>query len=370
MSDIVLLKSVSVQGYKSVAHCNVELPALSFLVGRNGAGKSNFFDSLRFLSDALNTNLDAAFQSHGGPRSVLMLRRENIRFEVCVDDPNNGEIFYTLDIGLESRSNYSVVGEAIRYGQESFDLRNVNEGEEPLAPRLLALPNLAAQNAHFRVLLDFLKSMRFYEFSIPAMRTPQPRQLGELLRADGSNFASVLETLQLEDPDRFGRLTDYLKQILPGLNSITGEELGPSQTAKFHMTNGIFFPLHMSSGTILALAVLTALFQPPDAIGQRPTLIAIEEPERSLHPAAVGVLFDAMIEACEETQVLVTTQSPDLLDRRDVDADSLRVVQFEPMGTSIAAVSETSRQTVRSHLFTVGELIRLDQLGNGPPASE
>jgi predicted ATPase len=300
-----------------------------------------------------------------------MLRREEIHFEVCVHDPTNGQIYYTLKIGLENRSNYSVTGETIQYGTENDNLRTVDEGQEPLAPRFLALPNLASKSSQYRVVLDFLKSMRFYEFAIPAMRTFQPKQVGELLRIDGSNIASVFETLQQTDPDRFERVIEYMKQILPGLNTIYSEEIGPSQSIRFQMSNGdLFFPIHMSSGTLLALAVLTALFQPADAVGQRPTLIAIEEPERSLHPAAVGILFDAMIEASQETQIVVTTQSPDLLDRRDVDTESLRVVLFSESETSIGSLSDASRETLRSHLFTAGELIRLDQLGQALPSSQ
>ena len=42
------LKRVRIRNYKSLVNCDVELGALTVLVGRNGSGKSNFLDALRF----------------------------------------------------------------------------------------------------------------------------------------------------------------------------------------------------------------------------------------------------------------------------------------------------------------------------------
>ncbi|WP_442811535.1 MULTISPECIES: AAA family ATPase [unclassified Streptosporangium] len=38
-------------------------------------------------------------------------------------------------------------------------------------------------------------------------------------------------------------------------------------------------------------------------------LVVIEEPETALHPAAAGALFDALTEASERAQVVITTQT-------------------------------------------------------------
>ena len=42
------ISRVRIENYKSIARCDVRLGPLTFLVGRNGAGKSNFLDALRF----------------------------------------------------------------------------------------------------------------------------------------------------------------------------------------------------------------------------------------------------------------------------------------------------------------------------------
>jgi predicted ATPase len=54
---------VRIRNYKSIGRCDVPLRPLSVLVGRNGSGKSNFLDALRFVAEALQTSLDHAIKS-------------------------------------------------------------------------------------------------------------------------------------------------------------------------------------------------------------------------------------------------------------------------------------------------------------------
>jgi predicted ATPase len=118
----------------------------------------------------------------------------------------------------------------------------------------------------------------------------------------------------------------------------------------------------MSDGTLRALGILVALFQSQGSSVPSVPLVGIEEPEVALHPAAVGALLDALREASESTQVIVTTHSPDLLDFADPDKELLLAVYAEKGETQIAPVDEASRKAVRDRLYTPGELLRMDQL--------
>ena len=91
-------------------------------------------------------------------------------------------------------------------------------------------------------------------------------------------------------------------------------------------------------------------------------LIGIEEPEIALHPTAVGVLLDGLREAAEKTQILITSHSPDLLDDKDLDVDSIVAVEARNGNTVIGHVDEVGRSAVRDRLFTTGDLLRLNQL--------
>ncbi|WP_413894654.1 AAA family ATPase [Pantoea ananatis] len=41
------------RNFKSIGYCDVSLKPLTYLVGQNGAGKSNFLDALHFVRDSL-----------------------------------------------------------------------------------------------------------------------------------------------------------------------------------------------------------------------------------------------------------------------------------------------------------------------------
>ncbi|MFC4531547.1 AAA family ATPase [Sphaerisporangium dianthi] len=96
----------------------------------------------------------------------------------------------------------------------------------------------------------------------------------------------------------------------------------------------------------------------------------IEEPAAALHPAAAGALFDALTEASERVQVVITTQSADLLDRDDVDPDSVRVVSMTDGITLIGEIDEVSRRLLQDRRTTLGELMRGGQLRPGQRMAE
>ncbi|MDE2893076.1 MAG: AAA family ATPase, partial [Chloroflexota bacterium] len=64
-TDRRLIARVAALNFKSVAACDVPLGPLAVVVGRNGAGKSNFLDVLRFTADALHLSLDRALRERG-----------------------------------------------------------------------------------------------------------------------------------------------------------------------------------------------------------------------------------------------------------------------------------------------------------------
>lgn len=72
-----------------------------------------------------------------------------------------------------------------------------------------------------------------------------------------------------------------------------------------------FGPHHLSDGSIRFIALATLLSQPTDCF---PLLIALDEPELGLHPAAMEILAGMTKAASLDTQLVLATQSPVLLD--------------------------------------------------------
>ena len=110
----------------------------------------------------------------------------------------------------------------------------------------------------------------------------------------------MLATLAVEYGSAKTRIDAYLSAIAHGATGIEARDAGGYKTVVLNTSvDGEVFEFGseaMSEGTVRSAAVLAALFQPDSLSGQLP-LIGIEEPEIALHPAAAGVLFDALAEA-------------------------------------------------------------------------
>jgi predicted ATPase len=380
-SHTPLLRRVSIENFKSIAKCRVDLAPLTILVGRNDAGKSNFLDALKFVADALQTSLDHALRSRGGIDDV---RRRGtghphnfgIRLELLLPTLHRAD--FTFEIAAQSAGSFAVKNEelnvitpsgAIAANYRREERRVFSESHATMPPVLddrLFLVN-AAGLPEFRPTYDALVSMGFYNLDPQSMREPQAPDSGELLHHDGSNIASVVGRLSVNRADVMARINDYLRKIVPALGAVELASIGPRETLQFlQKVDGAekafrFYASSMSYGTLQALGVLVAVTQFAEG-NQTVSLVGIEEPESALHPAAAGVIMDALREATRHTQVIVTTHSADLVDQVDIDRDGLLVVVSTDGVTRIAPADEASINVVREHLYSVGELLRADQL--------
>ena len=381
------LRRLDVRNYKSIARCTLNLRPLSVVVGRNAAGKSNLLDALRFVADALEVTPDHAIKTRGGLDAVRRHSKSKPRnFAVRLDVDlrslgSEATATYGFEVASRGKGGFVISKEValarlavpvkVGFRRSETDVQVIGS-TELLAPERdrLFLPVMAIhpQFSVFRILFDALRGMGFYNLNPEAMKALQPPDAGELLAGDGRNIAGVVA--RLADEGRDGRLREFLQTVVPGVESVERVTLGPRETLRFRQSTGNdevrrFYAQSMSDGTLRTVGLLVAVMQMTP--GRRPaSLIGIEEPETALHPAAAGVLVDALREATRTTQVIVTCHSPDLIDAIDVDREQLLVAQSN-LGTSeIAPVDAASLDAVRQHLYSAGELLRMDQLAPDP----
>ena len=98
-----------------------------------------------------------------------------------------------------------------------------------------------------------------------------------------------------------------------------------------------------------------ALYQDPT-----PPFITVEEPELTIHPGALSVLADIILETSRRSSLLVTTHSPELLDSLPIDC--IRSVEADDGATRVGAVAEHQKAAVVKGLFSPGELHRIEGL--------
>lgn len=375
------LTRVRLRHYRSIAEADVALGRLLLLVGPNGSGKSNFLDALRLLSESLQTSLDQALRSRGG---VAEVRRRSTghptHFSIDLEFRGSG---YEGEYGFEVaavkgggfRVNREYCGvwldarsqEGKRYADARFriDKGALTHSSEPVMPPVseqrLYLVSAAGLDA-FRLVFDGLAGISVFSLNPDVMRQPQTPDAGDFLHRDGANIASVLHRLEPTDKTR---VEAYLQQIVPGMHEVSRSELGNWETLESAQdvpgakNPWRFQAQSVSDGTLRALGVLVALFA---GTGSTLSTVGIEEPESALHPAAAGVLLDALQEASERRQVIVTSHSPDLLDRHDFELSQLRAVRSIGGETRIGPLDAAGALAMREQLYTPGELLRTDQL--------
>jgi len=371
---------VVLNNYKSIKECSVPLGPLTFLVGQNGSGKSNFLDALRLVTDGLTTSLEYALRERGGINEVR--RRSSghpthfgIRLEWVLPDGSEG--VYMFRVGAQKNGGFDVQREECHVFPENglngsyykvangvLEDKNFNVAPPVSSDRLYLVA--AAGLPVFRPLYDSLSRMGFYNLNPDVIREPQSSDPGDVLKRDGSNLAGVLNRLQKENGA--GRIVERLSKVVTGIQAVDVKHIGKKETLEFRQLIGTnqdpwrFMAENMSDGTLRALGVLTALFQASTDTSKRVPLVGIEEPETALHPGAAGVLRDGLLAASDVTQTIVTSHSPDLLDGKDVSDDHILAVVNQNGETVIGPLDQAGKTAIRERLYTAGELLRLNQL--------
>ncbi len=371
-----IITRVVVRGFRSLENVTVDLDKVTVLVGPNGSGKSSFVDALAFLQQSLTASPQEAFQSRGGVEQVLTQtgqRPVTISIEVHIQSRAPGDFAGTYFVKFETKERRKKLSlqescemtTAPERALHRFAVANGKwqqsvEGMQPrLAENRLALP-LMSSLEYFAPMYHALTSMIFYAVTPQALRIWQEPDAGAQLASDGGNAASVLRQLS-KDEMRYGRVLQALAKIVPSVHQVSLKRRGRMLKLVFQETFVGHTELRfeadgMSDGTLRALGILLAAYQE-----QSPTLVGFDEPEASIHPGAAAVLAEALQEAGLRTQVLVTTQSPDLVTRFNVE--TLRAVERKENGTTvIAPIAESQLASIREGLFTAGELHRIEGL--------
>jgi len=360
-----MLKRIRVGGVRGIgAPVDLALGPLVALVGPNGAGKSSLVDALRLIADAMRLGLPAALDAQGGFARVRRDTTDGLGQHVTIDlelQDGQASASYKLRIApvgpLPHR--YRVANEEARVGNTTFHVREGTwEGPPGTSPQIdaenLAL-SLVGGDHRFQKLFEAIRGMEFYSFSIESLRQLAARSGRTRMDRRGLGWAAILE----EQPAETWKadLIAVLTRLTGDIDDVEVQQLSRFPVVRFHhRSTGQFLEASQESdGTLRVAGILTALLQIP-----APSLIAIEEPELAVHPGALGLLVDELRAASSRSQVIITTQSSDLLDL--LSTDELRVVSSTPTGAVITSVSERQRAIVKDGLFSLGELHRSEGL--------
>ena len=111
------IESLKVYNYKVFREVEIrDIPNLAVFLGKNGTGKTTFFDIFGFLHDCLNSNVRTALMKRGGYKEVVSREQTGDIEFVIKFRPADGEplITYEISIGLEEAGRAVVKKETLR----------------------------------------------------------------------------------------------------------------------------------------------------------------------------------------------------------------------------------------------------------------
>jgi predicted ATPase len=374
-----ILRSVILKRFRSIPSESIQFDNPTFLVGRNGSGKSNVRDALDFLGEAMSSSLQAVFDRRGGIGVVrnqtsgksyppnlglgAMLGRLNGEVEQA---RYAFEVRATKNYGFEVLREQCVVrladGATSWFDRRPKTFRSNVEGLKPaLEPASLGLPVIGGE-ANFAPVVRTLAAIRSYSIEPAKLRVLQDADSGTSLKADGSNAASVLQEIGRNSPDDLARIGELLTAIVPNTTKVQPIKHGKKLTLEFTQEWGQkkrlkFESFSMSDGTLRALGLLAAVYQRPT-----PSVLVIEEPEATIHPGALGAILDLLRHASRHMQVIVTTHSPEVLEAEWLRDEHLRIVTWQEGATRILPLAGGTQEALREHLMSAGELFRSNAL--------
>ncbi|MFF7837472.1 AAA family ATPase [Streptomyces ossamyceticus] len=399
-----------VKNFRSIADVDVTLGPLNVLIGLNAAGKSNLLDCLLFLRQCLMERPAQAVHERGGAEALfhqpsvgestdslsievdLVLRHRQFDADEAPQPPTTATYgFRLVRKPAHTRQPIAVDAEWLKVTSSGTDeghaiprgfrrnhngmVASLDEGRSAVGPIMstdLWLGNASAVEETYAGILHALTSIELYTPDPARIAEPQRTTSGETLLPDASNLGQVLGTLATTHPTIKARLDAYLSAIVPGALSLDERPLSSFSTVQLRQRDeksgevSTFDGGQLSYGTLRAAGLLGALFQ-PDALDGFTSLICVDEPELGLHPSAAGVIFDALTEASQRVQVIVATQSGDLLDRDEFDPDWVKVVAIRDGATVVGPLDDVAHRILDKGLATVGGLMRGDQLSPAEP---
>lgn len=333
------IKQLQISGYRSLRHLCLDLDPVNVLAGPNGCGKSNLYNALFLLSRAANGGLAQAIAEEGGMGSVLWAgprrktsKNEPVRIVISVVTE---EFSYELRCGLptprvtmfshdpEVKEEYVWHGGIRRTSNTLFQrdrsgcwIRDRDARRIPYSGELGKNESVLSQlrEPHLYPELSLLRAemarWRFYHHfrtdPNSPLRHPQPGAWTPILSHDGQDLAAALQTIL--ESEKAPDLEATIAAAFGGAR-IEVQADGPRFRILMHLPR-LLRPLQaqeLSDGTLRYLCLAAALLSPRPA-----SLLALNEPETSLHPDLLEPLAKLIAGAGKDSQLWITTHSEPL----------------------------------------------------------
>lgn len=375
-----MLKSVIIKDFFSFrGNTKISLShGQNLLLGINGSGKTSFINALRLLTEGIcGSGVENLIQTQWGGYSQILNctgreKSDNIQITYVFDcDEINkfnkskifhSDVFYQVTINPLGTTDY-FLEEKLWAGQikaKDFVYLNFHNGQGrirritrddsvmfqdysngDISGRELVLKQIndPIQFLPIHTVKKAVESMSVYN-SFDTGESSKIRRVAEYstgirLWKNGENLTQILNDLRNNHSLDFEKIEEELHKVNPSykhieINNITGQAYLSLREKNLDKTIGA---LHISDGTLRFLLLETVFLNP-----NKGSFIAIDEPERGLHPDMIRSVAEMIKSAAKNSQLIIATHSPHLLNQFELDD----VIVFEKDETNSTLIKKLS----------------------------
>ncbi|GJH07548.1 AAA family ATPase [Caballeronia novacaledonica] len=356
------VQKLTITGYKSIRELrDFELRNLNVLIGANGAGKSNFIGVFRMLAELLGGRFQSFVQREGGPDALLHYSRQ-------VTDRIVAE-FYFGDVDMYCVNLAPTKDNRLVFDEEFLGSQNHATPARLHYTRTSDESQAARLNGTLKSLVDAaFASTRVYHFH-DTSATAKVKQLHSRddtlrLKNDGSNLAAYLQMLRVGHPAQYETIVRTIRLAAPFFDDFVDRPHASTRIQLEWLEKGdpdTPFNAHaLSDGTLRFICLCTLLLQPWNLM---PETILIDEPELGLHPYAIALLADLIKRAAERKQLVVSTQSVELINL--MAPEDIVVVDRRDNASTFQRLDSASLEHWLDD-YSLGQLWNMNVLGGRP----
>lgn len=357
------LTRIRIKGFKSIEDADIDLNMINVLIGSNGSGKTNFISIFSLLQAIITGDLQNYVARKGGPDTFLYWgRKQTEKMNIEFYFGYNG---YRFSLMPTANNQFMITNEA-------FYLNKKGWTELPSAGNMESSWKIGTGTRTDDFVKPLLENQnwRVYHFH-DTSDSAYVKQLQGIndnieLADDARNLAAFLYRLRETAPSAYQRIVRTVQMAAPYFNDfvLRPNPLNPEKISLEWKAVGSdvpFIAAQLSDGILRFMCLATLLLQPIDL---QPETILIDEPELGLHPYAIQLLAAMIKKAAKERQIIVSTQSVELLN--EFQAEDVLVVEHKDKETTFKRVDEKKLSSWLEDDYTLGDLWKHNLLGGRP----
>lgn len=364
------LQEVMIKGYKSISFAHpvtLKLGNVNILLGANGAGKSNIISFFKMISYMMSRSFEMYVELAGTANSLLYYGSKKtpvIAAEMKFADDKSIDT-YRFTLSKASPDRLVITEENVFWHREGEE-KPYQVIIEPNFKESALVGNKDKVAQSIYKMLSFCKVYQFHDSSTEGpLRQACPIETANYLQSHGNNLPSFLLYLKEYFNDSYNRIVNYVREVIPQFQDFYLEPVGNNISLRWtdnSASDYVFNAHQLSDGSIRFIALATLLLQPDKTM---PSVIIIDEPELGLHPYAIAQLTEMIKDASIHAQIIIASQSKDLVDYFDIDNISIVEMDEKNNCTTVKKLAHEEFDAWLEH-YSVSELWDKNIIGGRP----